>query len=653
MDKITNKSTNIINRKKQENFQGNAEGFGSPNEISPYLQQLRNQHGFIESKNNKAIGDYKDCENQEEAGSSGSTSEIGTSLQQLRNLHYRFSASKNDVELIEDSKNRKWEGEQDSDGVFIKNFLRLQENVDEIRKAKGSIFIVSNRGPMGYKRESDEAEVFEEVYGAGGVSVALRSIKKRTKGLARFLSMPMERGDRAAQAAMEKLGYVPLKEKENNGSSNKNDRGSLSYRSFSMNDIEQRGIKLEENVVNEFVADKDITEEDFENYYNKFCNIFLWLSFHGMHECILESDVGIKSWEGYSKVNQAFANKLSKMIEKDQEQGKKPIVMLNDYHLLHVSSMLRKEHPNIVLQHFIHIPWPEPQNLRDEPWKIVKGIYEGLSGNDIIGFQTEKDATNFLKGVLHFLPEAEVNLNESTVRWKNGQNTRVRVYPISIDVDKTRKMAKVTNRESVKEMKKIMSAGRMDLIKNDVRVLESYGWMLDHHPNIHRKVIFTPRLVPSRQGVEIYKNLQKEVKRAIAEINKKYSTDSWMPIIPDYGNDHKDALRKMVDADVVVVGSLADGMNLVALEAASIMEQGILVLSAKAGAHELLKEGVLSVNDPRNTQEMADRLYEALMMSPGERRSKTAIARKTVEKNDLLQWQCKQFSDICGVLKSK
>ena len=197
--------------------------------------------------------------------------------------------------------------------------------------------------------------------------------------------------------------------------------------------------------------------------------------------------------------------------------------------------------------------------------EIVKGIYEGLSGNDIIGFQTEKDATNFLKGVLHFLPEAEVNLNESTVRWKNGQNTQVRVYPISIDVDKTRKMAKVTNRESVKEMKKIMSAGRMDLIKNDVRVLESYGWMLDHHPNIHRKVIFTPRLVPSRQGVEIYKNLQKEVKRAIAEINKKYSTDSWMPIIPDYGNDHKDALRKMVDADVVVVGSLADGMNLVAL----------------------------------------------------------------------------------------
>lgn len=258
-----------------------------------------------------------------------------------------------------------------------------------------------------------------------------------------------------------------------------------------------------------------------------------------------------------------------------------------------------------------------------------------------------------MKGVLHFLPEAKVNLNESTVRWKNGQNTRVRVYPISIDVDKTRKMAKVTNRESVKEMKKIMSAGRMDLIKNDVRVLESYGWMLDHHPNIHGKVIFTPRLVPSRQGVEIYKNLQKEVKRAIAEINKKYSTDSWMPIIPDYGNDHKDALRKMVDADVVVVGSLADGMNLVALEAASIMEQGILVLSAKAGAHELLKEGVLSVNDPRNTQEMADRLYEALMMSPGERRSKTAIARKTVEKNDLLQWQCKQFSDICGVLKSK
>jgi trehalose 6-phosphate synthase len=671
MDKVTNRIIDTTDRKKQENSQGNAEGFGSPDEIGPRLQQLRKQHGYTESKIDKSI---------------------------------------------DDSKGYKLEEEQDSGGIFIRlnNFIRLQKKVDEIRKAKGCIFIVSNRGPMGYNRVSNEA--FKEVYGAGGVAVALRSVKSCTKDLVRFLSMPLERDDRNAQAAMEKLGYIPLEKQENNRSSNKTNREILLRRSSSMNDIEQKGTEIAKNgflpdnieqsvssqylgetlptsfyqstpaqalpidqprifemiqqseqsniksVDNNFVADNDITDEDINKYYNKFSNTFLWFTFHGMGEYISESAEDIKNhWESYRKVNQAFANKLSKMIEKDQEQGKKPIVMLNDYHLFCVSAMLRAKHPNIVLQHFIHIPWPEPQIFLDEPRKIVNGIYKGLSGNDIIGFQTEKDATNFLKGVQWFLPYAEVNFNESTVRWKDGHNTRVRVYPISIDVDKTRQMAKAANRESakaadresVKEMKKIMSAGRMDLIKNDVGVLESYGLMLDKHPKIHGKVIFTPRLVPSRQSVEAYKNLQKDIIRTIAEVNKRYSTESWTPIIPDYENNHKDALGKMMDADVVVVGSLADGMNMVALEAATVMKQGVLVLSAKAGAHGLLKEGVLSVNDPRNTQEMADHLYEALMMSPEERRSKTARARKIVEKNDLLQWQYKQFSDICDVLKTK
>jgi trehalose 6-phosphate synthase len=331
--------------------------------------------------------------------------------------------------------------------------------------------------------------------------------------------------------------------------------------------------------------------------------------------------------------------------------------------------MLRKKHQNIVLQQFIHIPSPEPENLskpenlHDRPSEIVediykglsgKDIYKGLSGNDILGFQTKKDATNFLEGVKRFLPDdAKVNLNESTISWENGHSTQVRVYPISIDVDKTREMANAANRESAKEMKKIISVGRMDPTKNDVRIFRGYDLMLEQHPEVRGSVIFAPRLVPSRQEVPAYQQLRQDIEETIKGTNEQFGDGSYTPIQPNYGNDQMHAVGQMASADVVAVIPEKDGMNMVALEAVSIMEDGVLVLSEKAGAHEQLKEGVLSVGDPKNIKEIADRIFEALKMSPEERQRRTAVARKVVEKNDLFQWQFNQFSDIYEVLKSK
>src|SRR2546425_11080432 len=73
------------------------------------------------------------------------------------------------------------------------------------------------------------------------------------------------------------------------------------------------------------------------------------------------------------------------------------------------------------------------------PSKIVQAIYQGLVGNDIIGFQTQRDARNFLEGARTLLDGADVDFEEGTI-WLRGRRTLVRAYPISISVAEERRI---------------------------------------------------------------------------------------------------------------------------------------------------------------------------------------------------------------------
>jgi trehalose 6-phosphate synthase len=115
------------------------------------------------------------------------------------------------------------------------------------------------------------------------------------------------------------------------------------------------------------------------------------------------------------------------------------------------------------------------------------------------------------------------------------------------------------------------------------------------------------------------------VKAEAERINQRFGTSDWKPIVfLAQHHSHQQIVPYYRSADVCLVTSLHDGMNLVAKEfvASQGEDQGVLVLSRFAGAsHELVD--ALDVN-PYDTEELADAIHRALDMPPEERRARMA-----------------------------
>ena len=104
--------------------------------------------------------------------------------------------------------------------------------------------------------------------------------------------------------------------------------------------------------------------------------------------------------------------------------------------------------------------------------------------------------------------------------------------------------------------------------------------------------------------------------------------------------------RMLRAADVCYVGSLHDGMNLVAKEfvASRSDEDGVLVLSAFAGAARELQDAVLI--NPYDTEQTANGLDEALTMDLAVRGARMRRMRVCVSSWTSAEWSAKILTDL-------
>ena len=291
------------------------------------------------------------------------------------------------------------------------------------------------------------------------------------------------------------------------------------------------------------------------------------------------------------------------------------------------------------------------------PSTIVQAIYRGLMGNDIVGFQTERDARNFLEGAGTMLEGATVDFEAGTVCWR-GRRTQVRAYPISISVTEERRTVRsATGKRAAEQIRPllgkytVMRVDRIDPAKNIIRGFQAYGLMLEAHPELHREVTFLAFLVPSRRTIPLYRRYGAKVLDVIEQINRKFGKGEWTPIQAFCGNDRTRALAAMQWYDVLLVNSLMDGMNLVAKEGPVVNQRnGVLVLSRNVGAYQELARGVIAIS-PLDVIETADGLYRGLTMSPEEREQKATLVRLAVENNDLNAWFTRQLSDLDALVE--
>ena len=284
--------------------------------------------------------------------------------------------------------------------------------------------------------------------------------------------------------------------------------------------------------------------------------------------------------------------------------------------------------------------------------RIREDIATGLLANDVVGFQTDRYAHNFLRMVESFVPDATVDYDAGEVR-RRRRTTRVRVYPISIDVDATRRIAhsRAARRRADQLLggtreQVIVRVDRLEPSKNIVRGFLAYEALLQRQSRLRGRISFLAFLVPSRTGLREYGHYGREVQNSVDRINARFGKAGWRPIQLYYENDYAQALAGLSIADVVLVNPLVDGMNLVAKEAAVVSERdAVLVLSETAGAFDQMADGALPVA-PLDVAGTADALATALAMPAAERRRRLATLRRGVEREDITWWLRRQIEDL-------
>ena len=482
------------------------------------------------------------------------------------------------------------------------------------------LIIATNRGPVEYYQSQEGA--LKHRRGAGGMVTALIDAGNRTN--VTWVAMAMTEGDR-----------VVLKEAQQGDG------------------ILQSPIR-DQKMLLRYVA---ISKTAYRKHYERISNQVLWFLQHYLYNPNEDTVVARwlrDAWEsGYCVANQAIADAVCAEIERESTSA---VVMLHDYHLYLAPGMIRQNQPSIVIQQFIHIPWPDVRCWHFLPSDITQAIYSGLVGNDIIGFQTERDARNFLEGARTLLDGAVVDFEEGAIWWQ-GRRTQTRAYPISISVTGERRVVQsAAGRRRAEEIrpllreKTIMRVDRIEPTKNILRGFQAYAQMLEEHPELRGKVTFLAFLVPSRQALSIYQRYNTDVFKTVEEINKKYGTDDWTPIHAFSDNDRTRALAAMQFYDVLLVNPIIDGMNLVAKEGPVVNQRnGVLVLSRTAGAFQQMGKACIPTS-PTDVTETAQALYKALTLPKDERRAKAALARQSVEHNDLNKWLNRQIRDINDLL---
>ncbi|HJU65066.1 MAG TPA: trehalose-6-phosphate synthase [Gemmatimonadaceae bacterium] len=385
-----------------------------------------------------------------------------------------------------------------------------------------------------------------------------------------------------------------------------------------------------------------LDDAEVDGYYLGFANRSLWPLCHLL---IQHFEYRGEYWERYRSVNDKFARAVADEVHRTTN---KPVVWIQDYHFGLAAEMIRAHSNPLLIHQFWHIPFPPADILRLLPTGVHDTLLRGMLGNDLIEFHTERYALNFLGCVAEFIPEAEIDADALTVQLE-GRSIEVAAYPISIDVEKYVGLAGTPESAALAERLRSRYTGngcqlglgvdRVDYTKGIPERLRALRLLWHQHPELREKFTFLLVATPSRSELPAYRALEEEMLSMVAEINKKFRTPSWTPIVLVHENVSAEVLAGVFRAaDLCLVSSLQDGMNLVAKEfvACQLEERGVLVLSRFTGAAEEI-DGAILIN-PFNIDGFVAGIRRALEMTDGERRVRMHRMRTQLRSRTIFDW---------------
>jgi trehalose 6-phosphate synthase len=391
-----------------------------------------------------------------------------------------------------------------------------------------------------------------------------------------------------------------------------------------------------------------LSAEQVRDYYEGFCNATLWPLYH---DVIAPPEFHRRWWEAYVAVNRSFARAAV------EQAAYGATVWVHDYQLQLVPQLVREQRDDVRIGFFNHIPFPGYEIFAQLPWR--RQVVTGLLGADLVGFQRRADAANFLRACRR---SVGLLTRGSAVRvppdgMRGARDVRAAAFPISIDAatlgriarqDSVRKRAAEIRQALGQPDTLLLGIDRLDYTKGILHRLHAYGELL-REGRLGAGVVLVQVASPSRERVEAYRVLRDEVELAVSRINGEHAEVGSLPVHYLHQSFPREEMAALfLAADVMLVTSLRDGMNLVAKEyvACRYDETGALVLSEFTGAADELG-GAFLVN-PHDIEGMKDAIVRAVTIAPADARRRMRLMRKRVLEHDVSYWARNFLGTLTG-----
>ncbi len=379
--------------------------------------------------------------------------------------------------------------------------------------------------------------------------------------------------------------------------------------------------------------------EAYAAFYNVVANPLLWFVQHGLWNLAFAPDFDHDAWTSYASVNA----KMARAVIEELDRGPDAFVFFQDYHLYLAPAIVRRERPDAVMSHFVHIPWPESDAWTVLPPRGSPDVFAGLLANDVVGFHTDRWRRNFVRSCVDVLgATVDGDLVEH-----GGRRTLVSAHPIGIDTGEfdalaTDAVVLERERELVASRPEllVLRVDRTDPSKNIVRGFRAFGLMLERHPELRGRVRMLALLDPSRQDIPEYADYVAAVEQEARALGDAVDLR--------IGDDFKRSVAAYKQFDVLFVNA---GVRRVEprFERGAVREHArrhARSCSENAGSFEEIGEkGALRVN-PFDVDMQAQVLYAALMMDDDERRHRLATIQAHVREHDVREWGELQMADL-------
>jgi len=449
------------------------------------------------------------------------------------------------------------------------------------------VVLASNRGPLSFSTGPDGGLVARR--GAGGLVSGLAPLMVGTDGI--WVAAAMSDGDRAAAAA---------------------------------------GPAAAEGLHTRLLA---IDPDDFRMAYDVVGNATLWFIHHGLYELSRRPRFDhrfTQAWDAYRRVNTAFADVIAEVAPEAAA------VLVQDYHLGLLGPMLAQRRPDVRAVHFSHTPFAPPDWFRVLPDAVASELLEGLAGHHACGFHTQRWADDFSACCIEVL----------------GRRPTTFVAPLAPDPEDLAAVATgepcaralASLDEQVGQRAFIVRVDRIELSKNLVRGFHAFDDLLERHAQWRGRVVFGAFVYPSREGLAEYLAYRQEVEAVIEQVNRRWGTADWTPILAFIGDDHPLSVAALRRFDVLLVNPVRDGLNLVAKEGALVNQRdGLVLLSPEAGAWAELEGAVRRVH-PYDISATADALADALATPAAARATEAAELRRRARLRTPRDWLADQLA---------